>query len=86
MDVPPLLFSLQLLSLGVADKDSDSVVKQLTTLARRQVDGDGGSSSLSELLGLAVCMFSLVGDDCLDQPSEETELKVNSRHVYALIS
>ena len=85
----------------MGDSDSDSVVKQLTSLARKQLveggghmtpagtsggghmtpAGTGGGShvTLSELLGLAVCMYSMVGEDCVDDASEEAELKVGPR-------
>ena len=40
----------------------------------------GSHVTLSELLGLAVCMYSMVGDDCLDDTKEEAELKVGPTH------
>ncbi len=69
----------QLLTLGVGDRDTDSVVKQLTVLTRKQVEGDPAPSSpttLSELLGVAVAMYSMAGDDCLHHATQEEELKV----------
>ena len=77
----------------MSDSDSDSVVVQLASLARKQLTEEGGGHmtpagshvTLSELLGLAVCMYSMVGEDCVDDASEGAELKVRPhphQHLY----
>lgn len=64
--------------LSVNDTESPSVLKQLLDIIRTQLGGGGGGSviTLSDLLGVMVGLYSLVGEDCADEHSEEREAKV----------
>lgn len=64
--------------LSVNDTESPSVLKQLLDIIRTQLGGGGGGSviTLSDLLGVMVGLYSLVGEDCADEYSEEREAKV----------
>ena len=63
--------------LSVNDTESPSVLKQLLDIIRTQLGGGGGSViTLSDLLGVMVGLYSLVGEDCADEHSEEREAKV----------
>ena len=61
------------------DKDSPSVTAQLTEEAKRQASISSNPAtplSLSELLGVGVGVFSLVGEEgCVKDGMEEKELK-----------
>ena len=79
-----LLDYVKVLLLSLHDKDSPSVCLQLTEQARQQTAVASNSSphkeapslSLAELLGVAVGVFSLVGEKgCLRSGLEETRLK-----------
>ena len=54
-----------------------SVAQQLTALVQQQLAGSHTLFALSELLGLAILMFSMLGNRCYAEPKEEEELKVN---------
>lgn len=77
-DMHPLFFTCtQLLMLSVNDTESPSVLKQLMDIIRTQLGGGGGSVvTVSDLLGVMVGLYSLVGEDCADEHSEEREAKV----------
>lgn len=64
--------------LSVNDTESPSVLKQLMDIIRTQLGGGGGGSvvTVSDLLGVMVGLYSLVGEDCADEHSEEREAKV----------
>ena len=67
----------QLLMLSVNDTESPSVLKQLMDVVKTQLGGGGGSVvTLCDLLGVMVGLYSLVGEDCADERSEEIEAKV----------
>ena len=82
-----LSLSFQLLLLSVSDKESPSVVQQLTDLIKQQLSTakkDQEQISLCDVLGLAVFMFSLLEDGCLQEQNEEREMKVSSDLIVAL--
>lgn len=61
---------------SVNDDDSPSVLRQLTETVTSQLRGEEGALTLCELLGTMVGLFSLVGEDCMDEFIEEKEAKV----------
>ena len=66
----------QLLMLSVNDTESPSVLKQLMDIVKTQLGGGGSVVTLCDLLGVMVGLYSLVGEDCADERSEEREAKV----------
>ena len=70
--------------MGASERDSDSVAKQLTEVTAKELVSP--HFSLSELLGLAVCMYSMMGEDCADVHSEEKALKVDPECSLTLLS
>lgn len=66
----------QLLMLSVNDTESPSVLKQLMDIVKTQLGGGGSVITLCDLLGVMVGLYSLVGEDCADERSEEREAKV----------
>ena len=59
-------------------RNGTSVAQQLATLMQQQLTGGHTSFTLSELLGLAILMFSLLGNRSYLEAKEEEELKVSS--------
>eukprot|EP00731_Ephydatia_muelleri_P024916 Em0016g1187a len=57
-------------------RNGTSVAQQLATLMQQQLTGGHTSFTLSELLGLAILMFSLLGNRSYLEAKEEEELKV----------
>lgn len=53
-----------------------SVAQQLTALVQQQLAGGHTLLTLSELLGLAILMFSMLGNHCYAEAREEEGLKV----------
>lgn len=66
----------QLLMLSVNDTESPSVLKQLMDIVKTQLGGGGSVTTLCDLLGVMVGLYSLVGEGCADERSEEREAKV----------
>ena len=66
----------QLLMLSVNDTESPSVLKQLMDVIKTQLGGGGSVITLGDLLGVMVGLYSLVGEDCVDERGEEREAKV----------
>lgn len=64
---------------SVNDDDSPSVLRQLTETVTSQLRGEEGALTLCELLATMVGLFSLVGEDCMDEFGEEKEAKVRDR-------
>lgn len=58
-------------------RNGSSVAQLLTTLMQQQLTGGGSTLlTLSELLGLGILMFSMLGNHCYEEPKEEEEMKV----------
>ena len=62
--------------LSVNDTESPSVLKQLMDIVKTQLGGGGSVTTLCDLLGVMVGLYSLVGEGCADERSEEREAKV----------